>query len=390
MAVLVIGRIPLAATNAPSPWQSTPRRIIVIFMLAVFFVFLGVGFANDVIDMGRTPTPRFAVSVFLTGFIAVLYAYSGVRLRRKFWMALLPLFALQFLLMGLMANWLPDPPMPAQLNAAQTEHLHLRLIFDGIATIVAVALGYAGFAHVSISEAKRHVKLQLEKASLDSEMAAAREIQRVMVPENVPPVPGYAIESVYRPASEVGGDFFQMIPLKSGRTLVVIGDVSGKGMSAAMIVSMIVGMLCAESEHTEEPARILTELNRRLCGRTHGGFVTCLVVRLEEGPGVVAANAGHPSPYLNGVDVKMDGSMPLGVLENATYEQTCMEMGAGDGVVLITDGVPEAQNEARELLGFGRMESLLREGASVRTIADAAQKHGQQDDITVISIVREG
>jgi serine phosphatase RsbU (regulator of sigma subunit) len=389
MAVLVNREEPLASTNAPGPWQTVPRRTIVIFVLAVFFVFLGVGFANDVIDMGRQPTLRFAVSVFLTGLLSVLYAYTGVRLGRKSWIAFFPLFVLQFLFMWLFANWLPDAPMPAQLNAGQTDHLHIRLIFDGIAIITSVALGYAGFAHVSVSEAKRHVKLQLEKASLDSEMAAAREIQRVMVPEDVPPVAGYAIESVYRPAAEVGGDFFQMIPLNSGRTLVVIGDVSGKGLRAAMIVSMIVGILCAESEHTEEPSEILTELNRRLCGRTHGGFATCLVVRLEPGPGIALANAGHPSPYLNGVDVKMTGSMPLGVVADATYEQTGMEMRAGDRVVLITDGVPEAQNEARELLGFGRVESLMREGASVRDVAEAAERHGQQDDITVISIVRE-
>jgi len=359
-------------------------------MLAVFFVFAGVGFANDTIDMGRQPPLRFALAVFLSGLFAISYAYSGFRLRGKFWIAFPPLFAVQMLCMWLLANWLPETPIPVQLNAGQTDHLHLRLIFDGVAIITTVALGYAGFAHVSVSEAKRHVKLQLDKASLDSEMAAAREIQRVMVPEELPPVAGYAIESVYRPAAEVGGDFFQMIPLKSGRSLVVIGDVSGKGLRAAMIVSMIVGMLCAESEHTEEPAEILAELNRRLCGRTHGGFATCLVVRLEKGGCIALANAGHPSPYMNGADIRMAGSMPLGMVENASYEPASMDMRAGDRIVLITDGIPEAQNDAREMLGFGRVETLLREGASAHRIAEAALQHGQQDDITVISIVREG
>ena len=363
---------------------------MVIFLLAVFFVFAGVGFANDTIDMGRQPPLRFGIAVFLTGCFAIAYAYTGVRLRGKSWIGFFPLFVLQYLCMWLLANWFPNGPIPVQLNAAQTDHLHNRLAFDGVAIIVVVVLGYAGFTHVSIREAKRHVKLQLDKASLESEMAAAREIQRVMVPEDFPPIAGYAIESVYRPAAEVGGDFFQMIPLKSERTLVVVGDVSGKGLRAAMIVSMIVGMLCSESGHTEEPAEILTELNRKLCGRTHGGFATCLVVRLESGGRIALANAGHPSPYLNGVDVRMAGSMPLGLVENVIYEPTTMEMRAGDRIVLITDGVPEAQNGARELFGFGRVETMLHEGASARNVADAAQQHGQQDDITLIGIVREG
>ena len=131
------------------------------------------------------------------------------------------------------------------------------MAFDGVAVIFSVVLGYVGFVHVSISEARRYSKAQIDKASLESEMAAAREVQRLMVPEDLPAVHGYTIESVYRPAAEVGGDFFQVIPLKSGRTLIVIGDVSGKGLRAAMIVSMLVGMLRTVSGFTEEPGEIL-------------------------------------------------------------------------------------------------------------------------------------
>jgi hypothetical protein len=376
--------------NAPNPWQSIPRKSIVIFLLAVFAVFAGVGFANDVIDMGRQPLPRFAVAVVLTGVFSVLYAGTGVVLRGRFWIAFLPLFGLQMVVMGALGHWLPDAPHPVQLDAVETGRLHVRLAWDGCAIIISIALGYSGFVYVSISEARRYTKLQLEKASLDSEMAAAREVQRVMVPEDLPPIEGYAIESIYRPAAEVGGDFFQVIPLQSGRTLVVIGDVSGKGLRAAMIVSMIVGMLSAISGFTEEPGEILAELNRRLCGRTHDGFATCLMARFEKAARVVLASAGHPAPYLNAREIAVAGSMPLGLMETATYEQINVEMGAGDRVVLITDGIPEAQNEQRTLLGFAHVESLLREGASARLVAEAALRQGQQDDITVISMVREG
>ncbi len=355
----------------------------------MFCVFAGIGITNDIIDMGRWPPQRFALSVVMTGLFAIGYAASGVILRNKFWKAMLPLMLVQFVTMGLLAHRFPDIPQPAQLNAAEADHLHNRLAFDGVFVIVTVVLGYVGFVHVSISEARRYARTQMEKAALDGEMAAAREVQRVMVPEVLPPISGYAIESVYRPASEVGGDFFQVIPLPTGSTLIVIGDVSGKGVSAAMVVSMIVGMLWIVSAFTAEPAEILTELNRRLCGRMHDGFATCLVVRLEEGGRMTLANAGHPAPYLNGTEIPFPGSLPLGLMAKAEYAQINADMRAGDRAVLLTDGIPEARNERGALLGFSRVESLMREGATVRTVADTAQQHGQNDDITVISIGRQ-
>jgi hypothetical protein len=355
----------------------------------VFCVFAGIGIANDIIDMGRWPPLRFALSVTMTGVFAVGYAASGVILRHRFWKAMVPLMVLQFATMGFLADRFRDRPLPAQFNVAETGRLHDRMAFDGVAVIVTVVLGYVGFVHVSIAEAKRYAQTQREKASLDGEMAAAREVQRVMVPESLPPVAGYAIESVYRPAAEVGGDFFQVIPLRSGRTLIVIGDVSGKGLRAAMIVSMIVGMLSAVSSFTEEPTEILGELNSRLCGRTHGGFATCLVVRVDAGGRLTIANSGHLPPYLNGTEVPFAGSMPLGLSDIATYAQTSLDMRPGDRIVLLTDGIAEARNEQGALLGFPLVERLLCEGATAHVLAETARRHGQNDDITVISVTRE-
>jgi serine phosphatase RsbU (regulator of sigma subunit) len=156
-----------------------------------------------------------------------------------------------------------------------------------------------------------------------------------------------------------------------------------------MIVSMIVGMLRIVSDFTEEPEEILTEVNRRLCGQTYGGFATCLVVRLEAGGGVAMANAGHLPPYWNGLEFPFAGSVPLGLVETAAYEQASLEMRAGDRVVLMTDGVAEARNAGLELFGFSRVEELMREGTSVKGVADLAQEFGQEDDLTVIGVVRE-
>jgi serine phosphatase RsbU (regulator of sigma subunit) len=371
-----------------SPWKNVPRRNIVIFLLAVFFVFASLGFVSDSMDMGRQPTVRFFLSVAISGLFAVGYAASGITLRKKFWIAFVPLFMGQFLCIGLLAYRMPDTPLPALYGHSETERLQQRLAIDGAGVIVCVVLGYIGFLTVSISEGRRHARMQGEKAALEGEMAAAREIQRVMVPEGQPPTPGFELECVYRPAAQVGGDFFQVIPLKSGRSLVIIGDVSGKGLSAAMIVSMMVGMLGTITGFTEEPAAILGELNRRLCARAHGGFVTCAVVRLDPDGPVTLANAGHLPPYLKGTEVPLAGSLPLGVSASSVYEQLTLALGAADRLFLLTDGIVEAQDKEGHLLGFPRVESMLRDGATAHALAEAAQLHGQADDITAIRIER--
>jgi hypothetical protein len=361
---------------------------MVVFLVGVFFIFASFGFAGDSTDMGRQPPLRFAISVLLSGLFAVAYAATGISLRSKFWMALIPLLAAQAVCMTLLANLIPDAPRSVQLDATQTARLQSRLVFDCLGNIVSIFLGYAGLLYVSISEGRRHGRAQKEKATLESEMAAAREVQHVMVPEDLPQIDGYAIESVYRPAADVGGDFFQVIPLKSGRALVVIGDVSGKGLRAAMVVSMIVGTLRTVSGYTEEPGEILGELNRRLRGHMHEGFATCLAVRLEEKGRLTVANGGHIPPYVNGIAIEFAGSLPLGLRESTAYEQTSAEMAVGDVVVLLTDGIAEARNEQGVLLGFPRVESMLRSSATAKSIAEMAQQHGQDDDITVLRVTR--
>jgi hypothetical protein len=374
--------------SAVHPWRTVPRRVKIIFLLAVFFVFAIIGFANDTMGMGRQAPLRFWLGVVLPGLFALVYAFAGVTLRSKWWKAFLPIFAVQFVAMGALDKLLPDPSPLAQMGKHELEILHSRLTFDGIAMIIAVSLGYTGFIYVFISEGKRYLRTRTEMATLEGEMAAAREVQRLMVPEHPPQIGGYSIESVYHPAAEVGGDFFQVIPLSGDRALVVIGDVSGKGLRAAMIVSMIVGTLRTVSAFTEEPDRILNELNRHLCGHMQEGFATCLVVRLEGQGRLTLANAGHLPPYVNGTEFALPGSLPLGLNESEAYEQVSLEMASGDTVVLLTDGVAEAQNALRVLFGFERVESMLQQGATAKIVADAAQLHGQNDDLTILRLAR--
>jgi hypothetical protein len=188
-----------------SPWHTTPPKAVVGFLLAVFFVFTTIAFAADIMDMGREPPFRFGVSVLLSGLFAVCYAITGITLRGQFWKGVLPLCALQVVVMGLLARYFPDAPQPVQTDAAAMGRLHARLIFDGVATIVAVSLGYVGFLFVSISESRRHIRANAEKAALEAEMAAARAVQQMILPEQTESFPGYADDSVNRPAKKVAG-----------------------------------------------------------------------------------------------------------------------------------------------------------------------------------------
>ncbi len=369
-------------------WKTVPRWAIVVFLLAVFCIFASFGFVFDGMDMGRQSALCLAFSVVIIALFATSYAVSGITLRQRFWIAAVPLFILENICMALLHYWLPEAPSLTHLDSAQFSGFHNRLVFNGLAVVISVVLGYTGLIVVSIAESRRRLRLQLDKAALDTELAAAREIQRLMVPERLPPTSGYAIESIYRPAAQVGGDFFQVIPLGGGQTLAVIGDVSGKGLSAAMIVSMLIGMLHTISGISEDPAQILAELNNRLFERKHGGFVTCLAVRLDPSGRIVLANAGHLPPWLNGAEVAFAGSMPLSIVASAAPEQITLEMRPGDRLNLITDGVVEARDAQGALFGFDRIQALMREEASPLVLAEAAIHHGQDDDLTVISILR--
>jgi hypothetical protein len=224
-----------------------------------------------------------------------------------------------------------------------------------------------------------------EKHRLATEFESARAVQQVLVPEEIPSVPGFAIEAIYRPFGEVGGDFFQILPVADG-VLVVIGDVSGKGMPAAMTVSLLVGTVQTLVHYTESPGEILAAMNARMMGRSNGGFTTCLVLRASSDGSLVVANAGHVAPYVAGKELEIESGLPLGMAADVGYGETCFELGLDAQLTLVTDGVVEARSESGELLGFERTAELSVGAAAA--IAEAAQAFGQDDDITVLTLVR--
>jgi sigma-B regulation protein RsbU (phosphoserine phosphatase) len=233
---------------------------------------------------------------------------------------------------------------------------------------------------------------QVEQQS-NAEIAAARSVQALLIPTQLPSTRNFMLESAYLPIHGVGGDFFQVLPLKDDSLLIVVGDVSGKGLQAAMNSSTLVGALRNELSH--DPATVLQHLNHVLLGAVSAPgalpgldsapcFATCLCARVYPDGELVIANAGHLGPYRDGRELELLPGLPLGVLADSQYEQTNFQLDHGDRLVFLSDGVVEAQNAEGELFGFDRTQQVSNEPA--RYIAQTAQRFGQTDDITVVSI----
>jgi hypothetical protein len=223
---------------------------------------------------------------------------------------------------------------------------------------------------------------------MQAELDAAREIQQRLVPAALPAVPGFTIEAAYIPAQEVGGDFYQILPRPDGSTVIAVGDVSGKGLKAAMTGTLTIGALRTLAFDGLGPAAILHRLNNELVRAHHEGFVTCLCAVLEPDSTLLLANAGHLPPILNAAEIEIPGTLPLGLAPGVAYEEQHLLLRPGQKLTLLSDGVLEATNATGELFGFDRTVAISTQSAD--QIAAAAQAHGQEDDITVLSITFVG
>ncbi|MFZ0518216.1 MAG: PP2C family protein-serine/threonine phosphatase [Acidobacteriaceae bacterium] len=230
---------------------------------------------------------------------------------------------------------------------------------------------------------------QRRQQAMEQDVKQAQEVQQVLIPEELPQVPGLTIESEYRPAREVGGDFFQILPQPTdGSVLIVVGDVTGHGLQAGMLVALIVGAIRADAAHSNDPMTALNALNQRLCERGEA-HATGLALRVAQDGMVTLANAGHLPPYLNGKELPMEGALPLGMMPTAKFSLMHFQLAPGDRLLMMSDGVVEAQDKDGQLFGFERVNQLLEQSITAAEVAAAAQNFGQQDDILVLRITRE-
>jgi hypothetical protein len=310
--------------------------------------------------------------------IFILITLVTATLRRNFeaGLLLIPLLLtlvgiIEPVLTGGMSDWGGHPyRSPLTLQAGPIP-IHFASIAD-----------FAGILAILIIIFVRFLRIQREQEHASSELAAARSVQELMIPREKVQTPGFEVESVYNPANEVGGDFFHVQSAGDGALLVVIGDVAGKGLQAAMNVSMLMGALRRFTE--KSPAKILASLNHVLHGSD--SFTTCQAAIFSANGELVLASAGHLPPYLNSQEVKLPGGLPLGVLPETTYEEVRLYLHPGDRLLMLSDGVAEARNSSGELFGFDRVHNLSNQSAFY--IADAAKEFGQEDDITVLTVRR--
>jgi hypothetical protein len=274
-------------------------------------------------------------------------------------------------------HWTLGDKIESSLFTLNGNHFSLPTI---LRTLLFLSIVYAVIRNTIDSRRRQH--------ALEQEFQNARELQQVLVPETIPALAGFSLTSAYRPAQEVGGDFFQIIPLEEGSTLVVLGDVSGKGLKAAMAVSLIVGAVRTLVETTSSPAEILAGLNRRLFGRLQNGFATAVALRLDGDGSCTIACAGHPAPFVNDEELTIPGTLPLGVLPKAVFEETRLQLSERDQLALYTDGLLEARAQNGDLYSFGRLKTLFATRPTAEQAAQAAVNFGQDDDITVLTLTR--
>lgn len=222
------------------------------------------------------------------------------------------------------------------------------------------------------------------QTALEQEYRSAREVQQRLVPVSVPSIPGFDLRAAYLPAHEVGGDFYQIFQQSDGSSLIVLGDVSGKGLTAAMKGVLALGAVRALAESCPSPARLLNGLNREMVKAADDGFITCLCAQIFPDGRAVLSSAGHPAPYLNGEELQIGGGIPLGVLADVEYSETAVHLPPGQSLMLLSDGVLEATNSAGELFGFDRTAAIA--ALDANQIAHAAKQFGQEDDITVLTL----
>ena len=221
-----------------------------------------------------------------------------------------------------------------------------------------------------------------ERAEMRGELSAARQVQHLLIPDKMLVAPGVTVSSAFLPAHEVGGDFYLCRALANGSQRVLLGDVSGKGVAAALTSALLLG--AADRCDDLRPAAVLKELNAALRNSGIEGFTTCLCADLSSSGILLIANAGQLPPYRNGQEIEIPVGLPLGVDAPPEYIESSLQLAPGDKLTFLSDGVVEARNAVGELFGFERTRQLSSRAA--QQIADAAVQFGQQDDITVLTL----
>ena len=270
-----------------------------------------------------------------------------------------------------------------------------RTTLDTLAPQVAPALRVAQMVQAQQVQVR-------ERERIEQELRTAQAIQHAFLPKDVPTLPGWQLLPYYQPAREVGGDFYDLFVFADGRLGLVIGDVAGKGVPAALVMATVHTMLRTAVQATLAPGEVLARVNELLAVEIPTGmFVTCFYALLEPGSGRLRyANAGHEPPYRqhgrSATELWATG-MPLGLMPGTCYEEHEVTLSPGENLLFYSDGLVEAHNSSREMFGFPRLQALLEEHTDGASLIDfvlgelqrfTGQGWEQEDDVTLLLLQR--
>jgi len=244
-----------------------------------------------------------------------------------------------------------------------------------------------------------------ERERIEQELQVARRIQQDSLPKEVPELEGWEITPYYQPAREVGGDFYDFFKLDDDRVGVVVGDATGKGVPAALVVSATSSMLRAVARvlGSSSPGEVLSQVNETLSARIpQNMFVTCFYAILDPKSATLSyANAGHDLPYVRRSDGDVEElrarGMPLGLMPGMGYEEKEIVLSADEGVLFYSDGLVEAHDPKEEMFGFPRLRALVAKHNEEEPLGDFLMEElysfvgegwEQEDDITLLTLRR--
>ncbi|MDX6481986.1 MAG: phosphoserine phosphatase RsbU/P [Gaiellaceae bacterium] len=272
-----------------------------------------------------------------------------------------------------------------------------RKLLNSLAAQAAPALQVAQLVRRQEAEAR-------SRERIEQELRVATLIQQNFLPKQLPDLPGWHVSAYYRPAREVGGDFYDFVELPEGQIGLVIGDVTDKGVPAAMVMAATRSVLRASAQRVVSPGEVLSRVNELMCPDMPAKmFVTCLYGVLEPSTGRFRfANAGHNLPYVRTaegtIELRATG-MPLGLLPGIVYEETEAVLEPGQVMLLHSDGVAEAHSAESEMFGFPRLLDVVGSRQDKAEVIDRVlteldrftpQGWEQEDDITLVALTRTG
>jgi predicted ester cyclase len=257
----------------------------------------------------------------------------------------------------------------------------------------------ANTLHTTLERLEQEIR---ERERIGQELRLARSIQQASLPKEVPTLEGWQISPYYQPAREVGGDFYDFFELEDGRLSIVVGDATGHGMPAALVMASARSMLRAVAQASDSPGDVLRSVNDPLATDIPPNmFVTCFYAILEPDSGRLSyANAGHDLPYLwhdgDAEELRARG-MPLGLMPGMSYEEGEVSLGEGNCVLFYSDGLVEAHDPKGQMFGFPRLRALVAEHGEEGSLEEALLEElysfvgegwEQEDDITLLTLER--